>query len=246
MATPDKLTKKELKQLQKLEKLQRQTLEQKQGMMKWIVIGASSLIFLVLFVGLIWSAKTKKQAEQVAATTATTFENTGHIKGNASAAATLTEFADFQCPACKAYHPIVNSLMGLYPDDLKLQYKQFPISTIHHNAIAAGVAAEAAARQDKFFEMSDLLFDGQAEWEGLDNPQSRFLEYAKDLKLDLEKFKKDSQDKSLEATIETMRNEGIKKGVLGTPTFFLNGKKLENPSTLEAFDKLILEATAKK
>lgn len=239
MATSDKLTKKELKQLQKLEKLRKQSFEQKQNMTKWVVIGISSVLFLALFVGLIIAAKTKKQSNQTAATTSTSFENTGHIKGNATAAATLTEFADFQCPACKAYHPIVNSLMGLYPDDLKLQYKQFPISAIHRNAVAAGVAAEAAGRQNKFFEMGDILFDNQADWEGLPAPQDKFIQYAKDLKLNIDKFKKDIQDKSLIAVIEEMRNEGIKKGVNATPTFFINGKKITNPSDISAFQKIV-------
>ncbi len=243
MANPQGMTKKELKQLHKLEKLQKQNLESKQNMVKWAVILVSSILFLTLFVGTILLAKQKKKQEAVQANTSREFSDVGWIKGNATAAATLTEFADFQCPACRAYHPLIKTLLETYPQDLKLQYKQFPISSIHKNAISAGVVAEAAGRQGKFFEMGDILYEKQLEWQNEPKPQEKFLEYAKSIKLDLDKFKTDIEDEALKDRIETMRAEGIKSGVNSTPTFFINGKKItENPKDLSEFQKLIEEA----
>lgn len=243
MANAQGMTKKELKQLHKLEKLQKQNLESKQNMVKWVVILVSSILFLTLFVGTILLAKQKKKQEAIQANTSREFSDVGWIRGNATAGATLTEFADFQCPACRAYHPLVKTLLETYPQDLKVQYKQFPIFSIHKNAIEAGVAAEAAGRQGKFFELGDILYEKQLEWENEPKPQEKFLEYAKSIKLDMDKFKKDIEDKALKDRIETMRAEGIKNGVNSTPTFFINGKKItENPKDLSEFQKIIDEA----
>lgn len=252
------MTKKELKELRKLEKLQQETLTQKQNTTKWVAIAVAAGLFLVLFVGAIVIGKNRNNIN--GSTTAATFAEDGHIrmvgdKGKDSATGgatqvdgvvTMVEYGDIQCPACKQYHPIVNTLLELYPGKLKLIFKHFPLTSLHPNAVAAATAAESAGRQNKFFEMFDLLYERQAEWSGLPKPEEKFSEYAKQIGLDVEKFNVDMKDKAIATLIETQRNEGIKNGVNATPTFFIDGKKIDNPADIGGFQKIIDEALKSK
>lgn len=246
------LTKKQLKELKKLEKLQSRNLETKQNMVKWIAISFISLLFLIFFVVLIFVGKSKN-APKTADGKAQFSSTGGQVRmGNLEGAElstqsakpnqkiiTMVEYADFQCPACKAYYPIVKNLLGLYPEQFKVIFKHFPISTLHKNAVVAGIAAEAAGRQNKFFKFGDILYEKQDEWANLSDPQDKFLAYAKEIGLDIEKFKKDLKDPSIAKTIEDDRNEGIKNGVNATPSFFIDGEKLENPPDIKGFQKVI-------
>lgn len=240
MDSSEKYSKKQLKELRKLAELEKEKVQTKQNTFKWIAIGVSSVIFLVLFVGMIVLAKQQKKNEE---NKPVIISNSGWFRGTESARLTLSEFSDFQCPACRAYLDPVKQVLSVYPKDLRLQYKHFPLTNIHKNAFSAAVAAEAAGKQGKFWEMHDMLFEKQDEWSELANPGEKFLEYALTLGVDKEQFVKDYNDKSLEEKVKEMQNEGIALGVNSTPTFFLNGKKVDkNPGTLEDFKKLIDEA----
>lgn len=237
------ITKRDLKQLRKLEKLQRENLEKKQGMMKWIVISVASVLFFAFFVTMIIVAKSAKQAE-----VATTLSSNGWVRGDKNAKVSLVEFSDLQCPACKAYDPVVKQALNDLRGKVKLTYKHFPL-TIHKNSTAAAKAAEAAGAQEKFWEMHDLLFDKQGEWSDLDSTAvvDKYNQYAKDLGLDVEKFKLDYGNKDFEKKITDMENEGVNAGVVATPTFFINGVKVDNPpQDPKAFEKLIESAYKKK
>ncbi len=244
------LTKKQFKELRKLEKMQAKNLEEKNSTTKWIAISIVSAIFLLLFVGIIVVAKNKNKPQT--ATGAAQFANTGHermltrdgkdatVSANpATKSITMVEYGDLQCPACKAYHPLVLDVMKAYPEQLKLVFKNFPLTTVHPNAMAGAIAAEAAGRQGKYFQFVDMAYDKQAEWAELDDPQGKFEEYAKALGLNIDQFKKDQKDKAIATLINDERNEGIQNGVNGTPTFFVNGTKIENPANLDAFKKII-------
>lgn len=159
---------------------------------------------------------------------------------------TVVEYADLQCPACKQYQPIVTELLKAFPGQAKLVFKHFPLLSIHPNAMDAAIAAEAAGRQNNFFEYVDLVYLKQDEWAALPNPQTKFEEYATELGLDLEQFKKDQKDKALEQKVNDERNEGIANGVSGTPTFFVAGVRIENPASLDEFKKIINEALVKE
>lgn len=148
-----------------------------------------------------------------------------HIKGDKNAKVTLTEFGDFQCPACGAVHPIVNLLLGEYKDQVAFVFRQFPLQS-HQNGSIAAHASEAAGAQDKFFEMYDALYQNQKEWGESKNPMEFFEQYAKNIGLDVEKFKSDVASKKYEARIQKDLNDGNALGVNATPTFFLNGEKI--------------------
>jgi len=163
----------------------------------------------------------------------------------------LVEYSDFQCPACQAYWQMLESLnsdkefVDKVQKNVTFVYRQFPLDNIHKNTRTAGQAAEAAAMQGKFFPMHDMLFENQKSWELEDNPYEIFKQYAKDLQLDLEKFEKDYNAQETKDKIENQYKSGITADVKGTPTFFLNGNKLDNPRSAEEFKKILLDAVAK-
>ena len=244
------LTKKQYKELRKLEKMQSHSIEQKNGTFKWIAISAISALFLILFVGVVVVAKNKNKP--IAEGQIAKIAEGAHVRKvttpltDASSSAdpqkkevTLVEYGDIQCPACGQYHPVVVQLLAAYPNQLKLVFKHFPLTSIHSNAMVAAIAAESAGKQGKFFEFLDLMYSRQNAWSALPDPQSKFEEYIKELKLNVDQFRKDQKDPAISKLINTDREEGIKNGVTGTPSFFVNGKKIENPADLNAFKKII-------
>lgn len=150
-----------------------------------------------------------------------------HIKGNPDAAVTLTEYSDFQCPACGQFYPIVKSVIEQYGDQLKFEYKHFPLLSIHPYAMPAAKAAEAAGVQGKFFEMHDKLFENQNAWSKSPAPQVFFIQYAQELGLDVDLFKQHMRASLIEEKVESQFKEAQGKGLTGTPSFFLNGEPLE-------------------
>lgn len=149
-------------------------------------------------------------------------------KGNPNAKAYLVEFSDFQCPACAAFQASVNAITEQYKDKLLFVYRHFPLSQ-HPFAQKAAEAAEAANAQGKFWEMGDLLFANQSKFS-----DDLFPQLAQSLQLDQLKFAKDMNDNVIKQKIQNDRAAGIRIGVNATPTFFLNGKKLN----LTSFDDL--------
>lgn len=177
-----------------------------------------------------------------AATPAVTVSEQDHVRGAASGTVTLVEFGDLQCPACGAYEPIVRQVTADNASILKVVFKHFPLTQIHPNALLAAKATEAASLQGKFWEMHDILYDKQKEWsEGL-NARDFIMSYATTLGLDTAKFATDLNSKEIEDKIVAEYKEGAALGVQGTPTFFVNGKQIDNPQSVEAFDKLIKDA----
>ena len=167
---------------------------------------------------------------------------TDHVRGAASGTVTLVEFGDFQCPACAAYEPLVRKVVEENPETVKFVFRHFPLTQIHPNALLAAKASEAAGLQGKFWEMHDMLYDNQQAWSGGLNAREIIIGYAKTLKLDEAKFSNDLNAAAVEEKILAEYQEGSKLGVQGTPTFFINGKKISNPQSFEAFDALIKEA----
>lgn len=156
-------------------------------------------------------------------------------KGNPNAKAYLVEFSDFQCPACAAFQPSVNAITEQYKDKLLFVYRHFPLSQ-HPFAQKAAEAAEAANAQGKFWEMGDLLFANQSKFS-----DDLFPQLAQSLNLDLVKFTKNMEDSAIKQKIANDRTYGIHIGVNATPTFFLNGKKL-NLTSFDDLKKAVAEA----
>lgn len=187
-------------------------------------IGLASLIILIggVFLVSITSPKSSGGDSQKADEKLLVRDNS-HKIGTSSASVTVVEFGDFQCPACGASHPIVKQILNDYKDKITFVYRHFPLP-VHKNAKPAAEAAEAAGAQAKFWEMFDLLFENQTKWAESDNPEDLFLKYAKELKLDMNKFKSDIQKNAFEDRIRQDQSDGNKLNINSTPTFFINRK----------------------
>lgn len=162
-----------------------------------------------------------------------------HISGNPAGQVVLIEYADYQCPVCKTYHPIVQQMIDDFGDDLMVVTRHFPLTAVHVNAYDAAIATEAAGRQGAFFEYGDLLFEKQDEWKNAADPQSFFETYATQLGLDLTQFQSDLADQALTDRVQRDLDAAIGLGATGTPTFFLDGVKITNPASETAFSNAI-------
>jgi protein-disulfide isomerase len=164
-----------------------------------------------------------------------------HIKWAPEKKNLLIEYSDFQCPSCKNVHNILKSIEASGSADFAITkkvtfvYRYFPLFQIHDKANIAAYAAEAAGIQGKFWEMSDLLFDEQQIWGKSNNPQQDyFLSYAKKLNLDINKFQKDSDSEEVKNRVAQDLKDAGQMGIDSTPTFFLNGQKVD----VNSFDEL--------
>lgn len=145
-----------------------------------------------------------------------------------SGSVTLVEFGDYQCPSCGAAHPTVQKIMSEYDGKVTFVFRNFPLETIHKNAMVAAKYAEASARQGKFWEMHDKLYETQDEWSDLSDPTTKFAEYATALGMDATALKNAAADGTISAMINRDMDDGNALGVSGTPTFYVNGKTVAN------------------
>jgi protein-disulfide isomerase len=141
-----------------------------------------------------------------------------HIRGLFTAPYTLLEFGDYECPFCGAAYPIVEEVRQQMGDQLRFVFRHFPLVNMHPHALAAAEAAEAAGAQGRFWEMHDQLYEHQDALEPDD-----LLAYAEAIGLDLVRFARD-----IDAGVHTQRiqedlESGLRSGVQGTPTFYING-----------------------
>ena len=144
-----------------------------------------------------------------------------NIEGERDAKTYLVEFSDFQCPACGSFHPKVKEIVEKNKDKIVFAYRHFPLDQ-HKMAVPAALAAEAAGEQGKFWEMHDYIFENQ------DSLSEEFLLSAGEkLGLDKEKYEKAFKEKKYQDKIDKDQTDGIKFGVNSTPSFFLDGKKLD-------------------
>jgi protein-disulfide isomerase len=161
------------------------------------------------------------------------------VKGNPDASITLIEYLDFECEACRAYYPFVKQVSEEFKNDLRVVVRYFPLPG-HKNGLPAALAVESAGRQGKFWEMYDIVFENQAQWGEKQTTDSKiFEEYAQKIGLDLDKFRQDVNSQSVKDRIQRDVDSGIKLGNTGTPSFFLNGQKVQNLRSYEEFKNLI-------
>lgn len=166
-------------------------------------------------------------------------DQTDWTKGAPDAPVTLLEYGDFQCPYCGAAHMHLKRLEAEAGDAFRFSFRHFPLTQMHPDAMLAAEAAEAAGAQGKFWPMHDLLFEHQ---DRLD-PHS-LLSYAGMLGLDLRQFASDLQSHRHAPRIRRDFMEGLRSGVNGTPTFFLNGLRYDGPHTFQALLTAIREGAS--
>ena len=152
-----------------------------------------------------------------------------HVLGPQIASVTLVEYGDYECPFCRAAHVAMKELLRMAGDDVQYVFRHFPLSQIHPYALQAAEAAEAAGVQGKFWEMHDLLFSNQDRLGPAD-----LLGYAQALGLDLERFALEIDQHVHQPRIRQDFMSGIRSGVNGTPTFFVNGVRHNGGYDLES------------
>jgi protein-disulfide isomerase len=152
-----------------------------------------------------------------------------HIKGLRTAPLELLEYGDFECPHCGRASVVVNQLTDELGDRLQFSFRHFPLAKMHPHARKAAMASEAAAAQGKFWEMHDLLFAnaGKLEIEHL-------LEYAAQLQLDVGRFQTELTIDTYAPRVQEDVSSGVRSGVNGTPTFFINGVRHNGGYTIES------------
>lgn len=238
----EKLTKAQLKEARKLEWQEKARKEEKSRLFRKIAIWGGSILGIIAFVGiLVWLASSPPATSNITVTPVSSDKDIA--VGSKSAKATLIEYADFQCPACKAADPMINILKNDYKDDLLYVYRFFPLTSIHKNALVSARAGYAAHLQDKFWEMKTLLYENQDNWKDLSNDKAidTFVGYAKEIGIDSDEFKTDLSSETSKQIVEEQQAEGLNAGVNSTPTFVLNGKQISNPGSYDQFKKLIGE-----
>jgi protein-disulfide isomerase len=222
------LTKREKRELAKLEKqTERLKNEKTKKLQKWVV---GLLVIALVGFGIyklrqwINTPQTGTNSSEILSVKSDDWE-----KGNPNAKVALIEYADFECPACKIYSSeVLPKLSNDFRDDLKVVYRHFPLPQ-HTKAVDAAKAVEAAGRQGKFWEMYNLLYKKQNEWsEG--NFKEKLLSYAESLGVNKEQYEKDFESDETMQSIKTDEADGYSLRINETPTFYVNGKKvnLEN------------------
>jgi protein-disulfide isomerase len=155
-----------------------------------------------------------------------------HIRGSATALVSLVEYGDYECPACGAAFPVVEELQRVLGDRLRFVFRHFPLTQIHPHAQGAAEAAEAAGAQEMFWEMHATLFTHQHALDG-----AHLIRYASSIGLDPASFVYALNGRAYEKRVREDFLSGVRSGVNGTPTFFIDGVRYDGPAD---FDLLLL------
>jgi protein-disulfide isomerase len=205
------------------------------------IIGVIGLIIVVFFIAKsdFKSKETKKEVADVNQTAILEIKKNDWAVGPTDAKVTVVEYLDFECEACGAYYPITTQLKEEYKDSMRFVVRYFPLPG-HKNSKPSAYAVEAAGKQGKFWEMYNILFINQKNWgEGQVADQNIFEKYAVEIGLDIEQWRKDVASPEVAKRVDDSYKEAMSLGLQGTPSFFLNGKKIANPQGYDAFKKLI-------
>jgi protein-disulfide isomerase len=201
---------------------------------------------ILIFIGIFAFSGHKSGSNNKSSSDGSGGQPTSHVEGSGKSGVTLVEYGDYQCPYCEQYYPIVKQVAAKYNDQIKFQFRNFPLTSIHQNAFAGARAAEAAALQGKFWQMHDLLYDNQSQWSESGNPQQFFQQYAQQLGLDITQFNKDYSSNKVNDAINADMAVGNKLNIQGTPTFFLNGKQIQVNANVNSFSEQIQKAIDQK
>lgn len=233
------LTKQERRALRRQEKANeaaRRT--RRQRARKWMPTFALFLVLAGAIAALIWYGLPGAATPGGASLKVTASD---WVKGNPKATVVLVEYLDFECEVCGSYYPAMKRLAEEFKDRVAFATRYFPLPG-HKNSLPAALAVEAAGRQGKYWELHDTLFENQEAWgeKPVSTPEI-FEEYARKIGLNMDQFKRDVSSPAVKERVERDRSFGQRLGVQSTPTFFLNGEKIQNPKSYTDF-KTVLQA----
>jgi protein-disulfide isomerase len=192
------------------------------------------IIVALIIIGLIAAGKKSSTTTEVAIPLPTPVTSSDWIRGNPNAPVTLVEYGDFQCPACQAYYPVVEQVFASSSSSVRMVFREFPLPQ-HADAIPAAKAAEAAGDQGKFWDMYNLLYSNGPDWDNLADPTSIFDGYAQKIGLNMTQFGVDMNSTTTAQKITDSVNAGTNAGIDATPTFFINGYRIQNPESYAEF-----------
>jgi protein-disulfide isomerase len=158
------------------------------------------------------------------------------VLGNSQGLIKVIEYSDFQCPACRQFEAVGHDLTEMYGDRVGFAYRHFPLRQVFAQSDLAAQATEAAGKQGKFWEMSEKIFEGQIQWAGNDKARDFFITYARELELDMDRFESDLESREVRILVEADYLSGLAARINATPTFFVNGVRMNN---LQGPDDLI-------
>ena len=162
-----------------------------------------------------------------------------HAQGLESADVTLVEYGDYECPYCGQAYPIIQQVQKQFGKRLRFVFRNFPLSEMHPHAEAAAEVAEFAGAQGKFWEMHDKLYENQGRL-----GEALYLGLAGKLKLSTTALRQALEQKTFEARVRADFNGGVRRGVNGTPTFFINGHRPDGSFDFETLVSAIRQALA--
>lgn len=152
--------------------------------------------------------------------------------GHLAAPVHITEYSDFECPACRYAAPVLKDLLARYPNQLYLVFRHFPLEGHKHSPLAHQ-AAECAAQAGKFWPYHDRLYQVQSDWTALSDPSVKFIEYARDLAIDIDQFAACLTDERIRQVIAADKKSGAPYHVNSTPTFFIAGRRFVGARQLQ-------------
>jgi protein-disulfide isomerase len=229
----EKLTKKQKKELKKLE--EQQKLEKQSKQKKTTTI--ATIIGVIAFIALAWFLISYAKEQNRIKPSEITAKDV--LIGAKNTKAQLVEYADFECPSCATFSPVIDKFLKQDSSKFSFAYRFFPLTSIHKNAQISAQAAYAAHKQNKFMEMYDALYKNQQTWSSLGNVDSTFEGYAKKIGLNINQFNKDYKSKETVRFVKDSEKQALDMGLYSTPTFFLNGSLIEpkDPADLERIIK---------
>lgn len=203
-----------------------------------VLLGIGLTTVLIMF-GAVWMfSKSSQPTNTPPVAQSALIKEDSPTLGPKDAKVTIVEFLDPECESCRAMFPIVKQMMKDYDGKVRLVVRYFPL---HQNSVLAATVTEAAGEQGKYWEMQEKLFEKQSEWgEKQTSQKELFIQYAKELQLDMTKFEAALSNPDIAAKIQRDQQDGKSLGVRATPTFFINGKELKTlsvpqmKSTIEA------------
>jgi protein-disulfide isomerase len=197
---------------------------------------ASLLIVLVLTGALYRIPIPERSAQQIASALVNGSASVPHFRGAMDAPLTLVEYGDYECPPCATFNPVLWDLLQRYGNKLRLEYRHYPLTPHHPNAVLAAAAAEAAGEQGRYWEMNDLLFDTQSQWAHTTDAEQKFVALAGQLGLNKARFIEALHSPSIQKRVSNDMHIARESEFGGTPTFLLNGRRIDVPrATVEQF-----------
>lgn len=212
----------EKREVQRQEQLRKNSVKKFKKAAWWTVS-----IAVVLFIVVMLFRSTAPYVGDFEPLELTAIAPTDHVKGNPDAPILVIKYSDFQCPACGFAADQVDGLLAEHGDQIAFVYRHFMVTQPRQTTELASQAAEAAARQDAFWEMHDILFQNQQEWSRGGNPRNLFIQYAGEIGLDTDVFARDLRDREIAALVTHSHRSAIQNNFRGTPTFLLNGQQVQ-------------------